>query len=224
VASTFDRCVVASAVDADYLRRAERLRNVALVPNPVDTEYFTPRRVTEQPATFVLSGLMDKLVNIDAAGYLCHQIWPRVLAEVPNARLRLVGPHPNRAVRRLAAHPGVEVVGYVADLRDEIASATAVVVPLRIGVGTKNKVLQSLSMGRAVVTTRVGNEGLDAQNHTHLEVADDAQRFAAAMVELQADPRRRAALGGAGRAWVSQHYSVPVVMERLEQVLAEAVG
>jgi glycosyltransferase involved in cell wall biosynthesis len=224
VAGGFARCLVASPVDAEFLRRSEGLRNVVVVPNPVDTQYFHPRPEAEQPATFLLSGLMDKLVNVDAAQYLCDEIWPRVRAELPTARLRLVGPRPNQVVRGLQDRPGVEVAGFVPDLRDELSAATTVLVPLRLGTGTKNKVLQALAMGRPVVTTSIGNEGLGATSGVHLEVADDAIRFAEAMVRLQRDPARRARLGAAGRSWVSEHYSLATVMQHLEQTLWKVVG
>lgn len=224
LAAAFDRCLVASAVDAAYLGHSSGLRNVEIVPNSVDTDYFQPRPGAAAAATFVLSGLMDKLVNVDAARYLCREIWPQVRAGIPAARLRLVGPNPSRAVRALGDRAGVEVVGRVPDLRDEIARATAVLVPLRVGTGTKNKVLQSLAMARPVVTTSVGNEGLGAVSGAHLVVADDAAAFAAAMVRLNDDPATRAALGAAGRAWVVGHYGVPAVMDRLERILAEVAG
>ncbi len=224
VAKRFERCVIASQADLDYLQRHSGLQNIEVVPNAVDTEFFRPQPDTEEPATFVLSGLMDKLVNIDAALYLCGEIWPRVRARVPGARLRLVGPNPSPAVRALEGQPGVEVVGYAPDLRDELARATAVLVPLRMGTGTKNKILQSLAMARPVVTTSAGNEGLGAISGRHLLVTDGAESFAAAIVRLHDDPCLRTALGAAGRAWVSAEYGVPAVTERLEGVLSNVVG
>jgi sugar transferase (PEP-CTERM/EpsH1 system associated) len=224
LAAGFERCLVASPVDAAYLQRCAGLSNVEVLPNPVDTDAFRPRPGAAQPATFLLSGLMDKLINVDAARYLCREIWPAVRAQLPDARLRLVGPRPARAVRALAALPGVEVVGLVPDLRDEIARATAVLVPLRLGTGTKNKVLQALAMARPVVTTSVGNEGLDAVDGRHLLVADDAERFAAAVLRLQADPAGRAALGAAGREWVVDRYGSPAVLDRLEVLLTAVAG
>jgi glycosyltransferase involved in cell wall biosynthesis len=117
----------------------------------------------------------------------------------------------------------VEVVGFAPDVRDEFAAATAVVVPLRIGTGTKNKVLQPLAMARPVVTTSIGNEGLEAVAGRHLEVADDVASFAALMVRLQRDPARRCALGTAGRTWVVERYGLPVVVEQLERTLQQAM-
>jgi len=224
VAQRFERCVIASQADLDYLQCNSGLRNIEVVPNAVDTEFFRPQPDTEEPATFVLSGLMDKLVNIDAALYLCGEIWPRVRVRVPGARLRLVGPNPSPAVRALDGQPGVEVVGYAADLRDELARATAVLVPLRMGTGTKNKILQSLAMARPVVTTSAGNEGLGAISGQHLLVADSAESFAAAILRLHADPAWRTALGAAGQDWVVDRYGIPAILEQLECVLQDVIG
>jgi sugar transferase (PEP-CTERM/EpsH1 system associated) len=224
LAHRFDRCLVASPADACFLRRSSRLGNIEVVPNPVDTDFFQPRHGAEEPATFVFSGLMDKLINVDAAVYLCREIWPRVRARLPTARLRLVGPKPSRAVRVLSGHAGVEVVGFVPDLREELARATAVLVPLRLGTGTKNKVLQSLAMARPVVTTSIGNEGLGAVSGEQLLVADDPERFAAAILDLHGDAACRAALGAAGRAWVTKQFGIPVVAARLDRVLATVTG
>jgi len=223
LAATFERCVVASPIDAAHLRDVQGLRNVDVVPNSVDTDFYRPRAGDGEPSTFLLSGLMDKLVNVDAALYLDREIWPRVRAEIPAARLRLVGPQPSRAVRALHGRDGIEVVGFAPDLRDEIARATAVLVPLRIGTGTKNKVMQALAMERAVVSTSVGNEGLGAQSGRHLIVADRPAEFAAAVVRLARDPPWRASLGADGRAWVVERYGVPAVIERLGQILADVV-
>ncbi|MDQ3699574.1 MAG: glycosyltransferase family 4 protein [Chloroflexota bacterium] len=224
VGADFGRCLVASPVDAIYLQRTLGAPNVEVVPNAVDTDFFQPRPGGAAAATFLLSGLMDKLVNVDAAEYLCDEVWPRVRDRVPGARLRLVGPQPSRAVRALAGRPGVQVVGLVPDLRDEIAQATAVLVPLRLGTGTKNKVLQALAMGRPVVTTSVGNEGLNAVSGEHLLVADSAADFAQAIVGLAGDGAWRATLGAAGRAWVVEQYGLGAVVERLEGILAAVVS
>ena len=194
VSKQFERCVVCSPADADYLRNHSGLHHVEVVANAVDTAYFAPRDGVEEPATFLLSGLMDKLVNVDAALFLADEIWPIVRAQVPDARLRLVGPKPSAAVRALDGRDGIEVVGLVPDLREEIARATATLVPLRVGTGTKNKILQSLAMARPVVTTTIGNEGMDAGSGQEAMVADEPAAFADAVIRLHADPALRRAV------------------------------
>jgi polysaccharide biosynthesis protein PslH len=218
-AALYERCVVCSPADAELLREHSGLTNVEVVANAVDTTYFAPRDGSEEPATFLLSGLMDKLVNVDAALYLAEEIWPLVRARVPNARLRLVGPKPAASIRALDGSNRIEVVGLVPDLRDEIARATATLVPLRVGTGTKNKILQSLAMARPVVTTTIGNEGMDAGAGHEVMVADDPASFADAVVRLQADAALRQALGRQGRAWVEAQFGISVVAAQLRQTL-----
>lgn len=134
VSALYERCVVCSPADAELLRKHSGLTNVEVVANAVDTTYFAPRSGAEEPATFLLSGLMDKLVNVDAALYLANETWPPLVrGQVPSARLGLVGPKPATAVRALDGCDGIEVVGLVPDLRDEIARATATLVPLWVG-------------------------------------------------------------------------------------------
>jgi glycosyltransferase involved in cell wall biosynthesis len=223
VSAQFERCVVCSPADADYLREHSRLRQVDVVANAVDTDYFAPREGVEEPATFLLSGLMDKLVNVDAALFLAGEIWPRVRASIPDARLRLVGPKPAPAVRALDGRDGIEVVGLVPDLRDEIARATATLVPLRVGTGTKNKILQSAAMARPVVTTTVGNEGMDAGSGQQAIVADEPAAFADAVIRLHADATLRCELGSRGRAWVEGQFGIAAVRTQLEQTLRKVV-
>jgi glycosyltransferase involved in cell wall biosynthesis len=224
VSALYERCVVCSPADAEYLRDHSGLTNVEVVANAVDTEYFAPREGVEEPATFLLSGLMDKLVNVDAALYLAEEIWPRVRAAVPDARLRLVGPKPSAAVRALDGRDGIEVVGLVPDLRDEIARATATLVPLRVGTGTKNKILQSAAMARPVVTTSTGTEGMDAGSGQEALVADDPAAFADAVIRLQASPELRRTMGQQGRAWVEEQFGIGVVRGQLQQTLEGLVG
>jgi glycosyltransferase involved in cell wall biosynthesis len=224
VSALYERCVVCSPTDAEYLRERSGLANVEVVANAVDTEYFAPREGPGEPATFLLSGLMDKLVNVDAALYLAEEIWPRVRAAVPDARLRLVGPKPAASLRALDGRDGIEVVGLVPDLRDEIARATATLVPLRVGTGTKNKILQSLAMARPVVTTSTGNEGMDAGSEQEVIVADDPRAFADAVIRLQANPELRRTLGRQGRIWVEERFGIGVVRAQLRQTLDGLVG
>lgn len=221
MAAAFDRAVLASPVDAAYLRRLARLDNLRIVANGVDANHFAPWPTLPEPGRFLLSGLMDKLVNVDAARFLAREIWPLVRAALPDARLRLVGPRPNATVRALAALPGTEVVGRVVDLRAEMARAEVVLVPLRVGTGTKNKILQALSMGRPVVTTFVGNEGLGAEAGRHLEVADGPRAFAEAVLGLHGEPARATAMGAEGRAWLVERFGLEAVAAQLEAVVEE---
>jgi sugar transferase (PEP-CTERM/EpsH1 system associated) len=225
LARDFDLTVVCSRVDADYIDRqaGEALPNLRVIPNVVDTDFYyacEPAAETRQPL-LLFSGLMDKHVNVDAARYLVQEIFPRIRERCPEASLHIVGPRPASEVRAMAQIPGVTVTGYVDDLRDYIARATLVMCPVRVGAGTRNKILQAMSMRRAVVSTPLGAEGLEYQAGRDLLIAEDAASFARATLELIENPARRESLADHGRELVQRSYSLDFQAARLTELYSE---
>jgi glycosyltransferase involved in cell wall biosynthesis len=135
---------------------------------------------------------MDWEPNIDAVEYFCGQIWPRILAEFPDAIFQIVGRNPFAKVQRLAS-PSVQVTGSVPSVTDYLRDASVVVVPLRIGGGTRLKIYEAMAMGKALVSTSIGAEGLNFENGRDLLLADDASSFGDAILLLlrDAEVRRR---------------------------------
>jgi glycosyltransferase involved in cell wall biosynthesis len=230
------------ACEADACRRAdltiavsdddkERLAELgagiraASIPTGVDTEYFKPCGAAEVPARLVFSGSMDWHPNEDAVCYFVDTILPRIRAEAPAASFTIVGRNPSAHVRELAAQPGVIVTGTIDDVRPSIAEASVYVVPLRAGSGTRIKIFEALAMGKAVVSTTVGAEGLALESGHHFLAADTPHDFATAVIRLLRDPARRQALGDEGRALVEANYSWAMVArqfeEHCEKVIAE---
>jgi polysaccharide biosynthesis protein PslH len=230
------------ACEADACRRAdltiavsdddkERLAELgagiraASIPTGVDTEYFKPCGAAEVPARLVFSGSMDWHPNEDAVCYFVDAILPRIRAEAPAASFTIVGRNPGARVRELAAQPGVIVTGTVDDVRPSIGEASVYVVPLRAGSGTRIKIFEALAMGKAVVSTTVGAEGLALDSGRHFLAADTPHDFATAVIRLLRDPARRQALGDEGRALVEANYSWAMVArqfeEHCEKVIAE---
>ncbi|HEY3248934.1 MAG TPA: glycosyltransferase family 4 protein [bacterium] len=198
-----DEIWVPSDADAAALRSLGAAR-IQIVPNAVDTDAYLP--VADAPVPrLVFSGTMDYPPNIDAATWLCERIMPIVWRDVPAAQVDLVGKSP-AAIAHLAG-PAVAVTGFVPDPRPHLAQATVIAVPVRIGSGTRLKILEALAMEKAVVTTRKGCQGLDVADGTHLVVADGADAFAAAVIALLRDPDRRRRLGSAGRRLIVDRYS-----------------
>jgi glycosyltransferase involved in cell wall biosynthesis len=144
--------------------------------------------------------------NVDGVVYFLREIWPRIVAARPDARFVVVGADPAPTIRAHAG-PGVTIVGPVDDLRPYLAAAAVVVVPLRLGSGTRLKILEAWAMGRPVVSTALGAEGLEAVSGRHLLIADDAAGFASAVVRVLSEPELGDALGRAGRALVTERYS-----------------
>ena len=230
------------ACEADACRRAdltiavsdddkERLAELgagiraASIPTGVNTEYFKPCGAAEVPARLVFSGSMDWHPNEDAVCYFVDKIFPRIRAEAPAASFTIVGRNPSARVRELAAQPGVIVTGTIDDVRPSIGEASVYVVPLRAGSGTRIKIFEALAMGKAVVSTTVGAEGLALESGRHFLAADTPHDFATAVIRLLRDPSRRQALGDEGRALVEANYSWAMVArqfeEHCEKVIAE---
>ena len=222
------RAALTVTVSDDDRQRLEELgAGIRPVPIPtgVDTTYFTPRPHAEVPERLVFSGSMDWHPNEDAVCYFADEILPRIRAEVPTVSFTIVGRNPSARVRDLAARPGIVVTGTLDDVRPSVAEGSVYVVPLRAGSGTRIKIFEALSMGKAVVSTSVGAEGLALESGRHFLAADTAHDFAHAVIRLLRDAARRRALGDAGRALVEANYSWSKVARlfeaRCEEVVAE---
>lgn len=202
------------------LELAPGIRAVS-VPTGVDVDYFTPDHRLERADAIVFSGSMDWHPNEDAVVHFADAILPRVRARVPGTTFVIVGRNPGPRVRALAGRPGIVVTGTVEDVRPWVGQATVYVVPLRAGSGTRLKIFEALAMGKAVVSTTVGAEGLALEPDEHFVQVDDPAAFADAVVALMHDPARRRALGDAGRRLVETHYAWPMVAAHFERLCGE---
>ena len=197
---------------------------VHVVPTGVDTEYFAPSPIRNPQSTIrnrlIFTGSMDWLPNEDAMQYFCRDILPLIRAQEPGVQLSIVGRAPTPAVVRLAEEHGVHVTGRVDDVRPYMKEAAVYVVPLRIGGGTRLKIFEAMSMGKAVVSTTVGAEGLPVTDGEHVMLADEPHSFARAVVHLLRDADRRVQLEAAARALVVQQYDWSAVAGALEGALS----
>jgi glycosyltransferase involved in cell wall biosynthesis len=210
-------CAVTSAREEPIVRAVAPNTETMVVPNSVDLDYFKPWSGDVTPDTVVFNGILDYRPNLDAAFHLVDELWPLVLARRPSARLTIVGRVSARDARALS-RPTVEVIGRVKDIRPHIQSAAVVAVPIRIGGGTRLKVVEAMSMGKAIVTTSIGCEGIDVRNGEHLLIADDDDSFAARVVQLFDDAQLRADLGVAGRALAEARYSWNLAGDGLDEL------
>jgi len=196
---------------------------ITVVPTGVDLRRFAPETPPRNIGPLlVFVGAMDWEPNIDAVEYFCKEILHRVLAEVPEARFRIVGRNPDSRVHKLASS-SVEVTGSVPSVVDHLREAAVVVVPLRIGGGTRLKIYEAMAMGKAVVSTSVGAEGLDIGQERNLILADDAPAFAKAIQLLLQDPESRCRYERAA-AQHAARFDWSVVGEMFSQVLDATAG
>jgi sugar transferase (PEP-CTERM/EpsH1 system associated) len=193
----FDQVIAVSPEDASYFAESYGVRSVSHVPTGVDTSYFRPTgSVDRDPNGLVFTGSMDWMPNEDAVGWFAEAVLPLVAASAPEATLRIVGRNPSLAVRSLGErYPRVRVTGTVPDVRPYLEAASVFVVPLRVGGGTRLKIFEAMAMGKAIVTTSVGAEGLPVRDGEHLLTADSSTAFADAVVRLLRDPEYAATLG-----------------------------
>jgi glycosyltransferase involved in cell wall biosynthesis len=219
----FDLNIVMSENDRSALAAAAPDARSTVVPNGVDTDYFTPAPDRETPA-LIYGGGMNMFANRDAVMHFLAEVWPTITAARPDVRFFAVGQDPPRELVAMAERdPRIVVTGYVPDIREFIAQAAVYVVPLRVGGGTRLKVLDAMAMGKAMVSTSLGCEGIGVTSGDHLLVADSPQAFADATLALLADPQRRMTLGRAARALVEREYSWPVVGRQLLNGYQEAI-
>jgi glycosyltransferase involved in cell wall biosynthesis len=194
------------------------LTNVAVIPNGIDVAEFAASASPPQPATVTFSGLMSYYPNQQAVRWFLDAVFPIVRQKVPCAKLVVAGAAPPRWLRDRAGDH-LEVTGRVADVRPFLARAAVVVAPLLIGGGTRVKILEAAAMGKPVVSTRLGAEGLDLADGASVLLADEAQQFAGHVISLLGDPQRAARIGARARSHVAEHFDWNRIGERVSRLL-----
>jgi sugar transferase (PEP-CTERM/EpsH1 system associated) len=222
----FRHVIAVSENDRELMSKMTDASRITVVPTGVDIKKYSPgveaEKVGKSPdgPLVVFLGSMDWEPNIDGVEYFCREVWPRVSEAVPAARFRVVGRDPSPRVRRLASEK-VEVTGTVPSVVEHLREADVVVVPLRVGGGTRLKIFEAMAAGKAVVSTTVGAEGLDVTHGEDILLADDAASFAESVKSLLRDATRRENLGRAAAA-LAARYDWSVIARRFEEVLARA--
>ncbi len=218
-----DAVVCMTDPDAQALRRFCSSVPLHVVNTGVDLDYFMPpvKRAAEPRMVFV--GAFQHLPNVEAMIYFCRAILPLIRKQVPEAALTIVGSKPTPEILGLAEEPGVEVTGYVADIRPHMASASVYVVPLRLGVGIRGKILEAWGMAMAVVATPVACAGLHCEHGKNLLVADGAELFAEHVAALLKDPERRLRLGLEGRQTAERYYGWEASAKKLDALYQQLI-
>ena len=220
----FAHAVALSDADAAAIRGQAPKLPVDVVASGIDVDSLTPTTaMTSDVATIVFLGHYKHTPNVDAAIWLAQEILPRVRAEIPTAKVRLVGSSAPAVVEALASEH-VEVAGFVPNLAEALAQATVVAMPLRLGGGMRGKLLEAWAAGRPVVGTRVAFEGYRVTDGEHVLVADDAAAFAAALVRCLRDQGLRERLGSSGRALCRDQHSVAAAAASFDRIYAAMLG
>jgi len=219
VFAAVDRVVAVSEDDAAIIRQRFGMPRVDVVDNGIDRAFFEQVTGRRDPQRMLFLGALDWRPNLDAISLLLDRIFPEVHRQMPGARLCIVGRNPPAGLKqRIAGCPGVELHADVADVRPFLASCELMVVPLRIGGGSRLKILEALGSGLPVVSTRVGAEGLCLTPGKDLVVSDHADDFPAALLEALRQPERMQDMARQARPRVLDRYDWNRLADKLEQV------
>lgn len=220
------RAIAVSPEDAALMRQRFGVARPEVVENGVDVRFFRPQRDVERdPARLLFLGSLDWRPNLDALTLLLDTVWPRVRAEVPHATLAIVGRKPPDWLRRQAvSRPGVRLYADVPDVRPFLATCGLLVVPLRVGGGSRLKILEALATGTPVVSTRLGAEGLALTPGRDLTVTDTPEGLPAAIIRAVRYPEEARDQAENGRRVVVARYSWDRLAERLDTVWQAAAN
>jgi sugar transferase (PEP-CTERM/EpsH1 system associated) len=216
-----EKCVTLSDEDRTEYRRICPGADVATVPNGADVAYWRPSANSSEARSILYFGNLGWAPQADAVRYFHDAILPAIWERMPDAKLYIVGQNPPESIQRLRGER-VIVTGFVPDMREYVGRATVVVMPLRIGAGTKHRVLQALAMQKALVCTSVAAEGIDLIHGETALITDQPKEFASHTLRLLQDPDLRAKLGTRGRKLILDRYDWQSIYDRLEETFQEA--
>ncbi|HWW13943.1 MAG TPA: glycosyltransferase [Candidatus Dormibacteraeota bacterium] len=219
-----DRVLTVSETDRDAFVQFLSPEKLTVIPTGVDVDYFQLMPAAETPDSLVFTGSMDWLPNEDAIVYFVDAILPLIKKQCPGISLEVVGRSPSRKLLALAeTEKSIRLTGWVEDIRPYLARGSVCIVPLRIGGGTRLKIFEAMAMGKAVVSTTVGAEGLPVSPGENILLADTPSDFADAVAALFRDPEQRQRLGTAARTLVQENYSWQKVAENFARTLADVI-
>jgi glycosyltransferase involved in cell wall biosynthesis len=220
----FDGCTVVSQQErTNVLSIAPNCQRVVVVPNGVDLDRYKDDFGAPEPGTLVFPGALTYDANLDAMEFFLHKVFPLVKVRHPEAILRITGKTNGVPMDRLPLDESVILTGYLDDVRPAIAQSWACVVPLRVGGGTRLKILEAMALGTPVVSTSKGAEGLEATYGEDILVADTPAEFADAVLRLLYDRALRVRLATNGRRLVESRYGWEGISQKLDQLLHDVV-
>lgn len=252
LATQFNRVLVTSESDRrglmkladDWIERskcssADTLKDrIAVIPNGVDFDYFSPSGEAREPQTLVITGKMSYHANVTAVVRFVEDVMPKIRAEIPQTRLRIVGRDPAPEIRKLgvlfeagpertehgkeSAWPHIQITGTVDDIRPYLRNATLAVAPIQYGVGIQNKVLEAMACETPVVATPEATAALRARPGQDLVVAKGERNLADSILSLLRSPERRLNIGRAGRAFVEANHNWRSIVQDLTRIYQDA--
>jgi len=217
VVETATHTLAVSDADAAAFRKLVPGRPVSVVPNGINfQQYATPDTTLDLGRNaLVFTGSMSYRPNVDAALWFAGQVLQRIREVVPDVTFFIVGSRPHRRLSALREREHIHITGWVPDVNPFLHAATVYIAPLRMGSGTRLKLLQAMAARRAIVSTDIGVQGLAVEDNVHLKLANDAGEFAQAVIDLLRDDELRANLGERAASYVAEHYDWSAIAPRI---------
>ncbi|MCP4404773.1 MAG: glycosyltransferase [bacterium] len=220
-ASRFDRVLAVSAREAEWLRAADPRLSISVIENGIDTRQHQALPEPSEPHTLLFAGTMGYPPNVDAVLWFCREMLPRIQQQIPDVKFLVVGHHPSPEIRKLDERPNITVTGHVSEMRPYYERASVCIVPLRAGGGTRLKILEAMALGRPVLSTTLGCEGLHVQYGKELLIADTPEAFAKHAVGILQNCTLRERLAQEGRLCVEQGYDWSIIGQKLLNVYTQ---
>lgn len=217
-----DAHTTVSELDKQILLQSCPRINATVVDNGVDTDYFQPSSIATTPNSLVYAGSMNWYPNAEAMIYFVRDIWPIIINKLPDIEMNLIGADPPQIlVEHSKRDTNFKIYGFVDDVRPYIRSTAAYIVPITVGGGTRLKILDAMAMGKAIVSTSIGCEGIDVKDGENILIADTPEEFAEKTMAVLGDEALRKRLGDAARKTAEQKYSWTHIAPRLNEVYAK---
>ncbi len=226
----FDSVIAVSDRDAAALEKRYRLPAVEAIDTGVDLDFFAANPPGPAPApdggTLVFTATMSWPANVEGIHYLLDEVWPILLRARPGMKATIIGRNPPASLSDKIKERGLNVTltGFVDDIRPHVAAADVYVIPLWVGSGTRIKAFEAMAMGRPVVSTSLGVEGLDVTHDEHFLRADNTEDFARSILSLLNDRPRGTRIAAAARALMEEKFSWSVVAKQFEAICLRALG
>jgi polysaccharide biosynthesis protein PslH len=220
----FHKTTVVSPVDKEWILSRNPGLELEVVTYGVDEEYFSPADAEDDYPSVVFRGIMSFMPNIDAALYFSNEIFPLILKQIPGTKFLIVGKDPVKEILKLGERPNIKVLGYVEDIRPYMARASVNICPMRIGSGIKNKILEAMAMGKAIVATKMACAGIDITEGENIMIGNGPVEFAEKTVKLLKDREAAKRIGRNARGFVTKNHSWKKTAGVFEELYREATG
>ncbi|MCP4610423.1 MAG: glycosyltransferase [Planctomycetes bacterium] len=219
----FDASIVLSTYDQDILNSLCPEANMVLIPLGVDTDFFEPLAEEEEWPSLAFVGDMNHPPNIDAILFFYDNIYGKIKETLSETKLYIVGRNPTKEIYNLSSDESVTVTGYVEDVRPYLARSSVSIAPFVSGTGIKNKILEAMAMGKAVVSTSIGCRGINVSPNEDIIVADDPKEYADEVIRLLTDSLLRNNMGHNARKSMKTNYSWDKIAEQFDILFNQVV-